>query len=99
MFADALVRVAHLKRHAARPKNTAGFYFPHPYNARLAAIVGNLFAALVHRFLTYLSRVCKSRLSKKLIKKFWVFRLATMFYAPVNRLPVLTCSFNYLRLP
>ena len=45
-------------------------------------------AALVHRFLTYLSRVCKSRLSKKLIKKFWVFRLATMFYAPVNRLPV-----------
>jgi len=45
-------------------------------------------AALVHRFLTYLSRVLKSRLSKKLIKKFWVFRLATMFYAPVNRLPV-----------
>jgi len=38
---------------------------------------------LVHRFLTYLSRACKSRLSKKLIKKFWVFRLATMFYAPV----------------
>jgi len=25
-------------------------------------------AALVHRFLTYLSRACKSRLSKKLIK-------------------------------
>jgi hypothetical protein len=27
----------------------------------------------VHRFLTYLSRVCKPRLSKKLIKRFWVF--------------------------
>jgi len=47
---------------------------------------------IVHRFLTYLSRVYKSRLSKKLIKKFWVFRLATMFYAPVNRLPGLKAA-------
>jgi hypothetical protein len=31
----------------------AGFYFFHPYNARLAVTK----AALVHRFLTYLSRV------------------------------------------
>jgi len=41
--------------------NIAGFYFFHPYNARLAVTK----AALVHRFLTYLSRVCKSRLSIK----------------------------------
>jgi len=49
-------------------QNTASFYFLHPYNARLAAIK----AALVHRFLTYLSRVCKSRLSKKTHQRFWV---------------------------
>jgi hypothetical protein len=73
----------------------AGFYFFHPYNARLVATK----AALVHRFLTYLSRVCKSRLSKKTQNNFWVFRLATMFYAPVNLSARLTCSFNYLRLP
>jgi len=45
-------------------------------------------AALVHRYLTYLSRACKPRLSKKLIRKSWVFRLATMLYAPVYPLPV-----------
>jgi hypothetical protein len=56
--------------------NFAGFYFFYPYNARLA-VVNTVF---VHRYLTYLSRVCKSRLSKKLIMS---FRLATMFYAPV----------------
>ena len=56
--------------------NFAGFYFFYPYNARLA-VVDTVF---VHRYLTYLSRVCKSRLSKKLIMS---FRLATMFYAPV----------------
>src|SRR5450759_5616552 len=39
---------------------SAGFYFFRQYNARLVATK----AALVHRFLTYLSRVCKSRLSK-----------------------------------
>jgi hypothetical protein len=43
---------------------------------------------LVHRFLTYLSRVCKSRLSKNPTRFSRVFRLATMFYAPVNFLPV-----------
>jgi len=64
-------------------KNIAGYYFFHPYNARLAAPcgIGSSFSDLS------LARI-KSRLSKKLIKKFWVFRLATMFYAPVNRLPV-----------
>jgi hypothetical protein len=36
------------------------FYFFYPYNARLAVTK----AALVHRYLTYLSRVFKSRLSK-----------------------------------
>jgi len=66
--------------------------FPHKslafiFSIRIMRALPHL-AALVHRFLTYLSRVLKSRLSKKLIKKFWVFRLATMFYAPVNRLPV-----------
>jgi hypothetical protein len=39
----------------------AGFYFFHQYNARLVATE----AALVHRYLTYLSRACKARLSKK----------------------------------
>jgi len=38
---------------------------------------------LVHRFLTYLSRESNRACPKKLTKKFWVFRLATMFYAPV----------------
>ena len=72
----------------------AGFYFFYPYNARLVATE----AALVHRFLTYLSRVCKSRLSiKNSIEEF--FRLATMFYAPVNLSARSTCSFNYLRSP
>jgi len=33
-------------------ENTTGFYFFRPYNARLAAAI----AALVHRYLTYLSR-------------------------------------------
>jgi len=51
-------------------------------------------AALVHRFLTYLSRAYKPRLSKKLIKKFWVFRLATMFYAPVNLLHLFEVLFS-----
>ncbi|MGB7598137.1 MAG: hypothetical protein WBM09_11295 [Gallionella sp.] len=61
--------------------NSAGFYFFYPYNARLVATK----AALVHRFLTYLSRACKSRLSKKALQdSLRVFRLATMFYAPVN---------------
>lgn len=77
---------------APNPTQTfAGFYFFHPYNARLAVTK----AALVHRFLTYLSRVCKSRLSKKPTKILYgdsqrVFRLATMFYAPVN----LSARFN-----
>jgi len=35
-----------------------------------------------------LARMQIAPVYKKLIKKFWVFRLATMFYAPVNRLPV-----------
>jgi len=58
----------------------SGFYFFRQYNARLAVTK----AALVHRFLTYLSRVCKSRLS---IKTHYEFRLATMFYAPVTSSP------------
>ncbi len=61
---------------------------------------------LVHRYLTYLSRVFKSRLSIKLKRLASVgtrvFRLATMFFAPVNRLPILggftACAYtkNYL---
>jgi hypothetical protein len=39
----------------------AGFYFIYPYNARLAVVD----TAFVHRYLTSLSRVCKSRLSIK----------------------------------
>jgi hypothetical protein len=54
---------------------------------------------LVHRFLTYLSRVFKSRLSKKPTKILYgdslrVFRLATMFYAPVNLSARSTGCFN-----
>jgi hypothetical protein len=54
-------------------------------------------AACVHRFLTYLSRACKSRLSKE--TPFWVFRLATMFYAPVNPLPLSEAAVFCLRFP
>ncbi len=55
-------------------------------------------AALVHRFLTYLSRAYKSRLSKKL-QHLWVFRLATMFYAPVNLSRLFQGVVFCLRLP
>ena len=48
-------------------ENTAGFYFLYPYNARLAVVD----MAFVHRYLTYLSRVCKSRLSIKTQMSFW----------------------------
>jgi hypothetical protein len=49
-----------LAQHSVR-QTFAGFYFLRQYNAPLVASK----AALVHRFLTYLSRVCKSRLSIK----------------------------------
>ncbi|MCK9200469.1 MAG: hypothetical protein M0P59_09290 [Gallionella sp.] len=76
-------------------ENTAGFYFFRPYNARLAAAI----AALVHRYLTYLSRVFQSRLSKELPGFLRVSRLATMFYAPVNLPPYIQGVVFCLRLP
>jgi uncharacterized protein (UPF0305 family) len=65
-------------------ENIAGYYFFYPYNARLAAAI----AALVHRYLTYLSRAFQSRLSIELPGFLRVSRLATMFYAPVIRHPI-----------
>jgi hypothetical protein len=45
-------------------KHTAGFYFFYPYNARLVATE----AALVHRYLTYLSCGLNRTCHKKLIQ-------------------------------
>jgi hypothetical protein len=50
-----------IPEHGETKQTFAGFYFSRPYNARLVAAK----AAWVHRYLTYLSRVCKSRLSIK----------------------------------
>jgi len=67
----------------AHNKLFAGFYFFFTYNARLAAAK----AALVHRFLTYLSRVSNRACLKTPQDSLRVFRLATMFYAPVTSSP------------
>jgi hypothetical protein len=53
-----------LAQHSVR-QTFAGFYFFHPYNARLVAAE----AALVHRFLTYLSRA-KNRACLKALPDF-----------------------------
>jgi hypothetical protein len=50
-----------IPEHGETKQTFTSFYFFYPYNARLVATK----AALVHRFLTYLSRVFKSRLSIK----------------------------------
>jgi hypothetical protein len=81
-----LVKRGRILAQAVVRQTFAGFYFFHQYNAPLVATQ----VALVHRFLTYLSRVCKSRLSKSPSRFSRVFRLATMFYAPVN----LSARFN-----
>jgi hypothetical protein len=75
-----LLKRARILSQAGGRQTFAGFYFFHQYNAPLVTT----WVALVHRFLTYLSRVCISRLSVSPSRFSRVFRLATMFYAPVN---------------
>ncbi|HZW26375.1 MAG TPA: hypothetical protein VFF26_12920 [Gallionella sp.] len=76
-------------------KNTAGFYFFSPYNARLAAAIAAFGSSLSD---LSLARI-QSRLSKELPDLLRVSRLATMFYAPVNLSPHIQGVVFCLRLP
>jgi len=70
-----------------RAKISLAFIF---YMGRMRALplFKNLLGGIGSSFSDLSLARIQSRLSKKLIKKFWVFRLATMFYAPVYPPPV-----------
>jgi hypothetical protein len=79
-----------------RPKNIAGYSVAYPYNARLAANA----AAFCSSFSDPPLVRIQSHLSiQNSTFSFGVFRLATMFYAPVNPhalLWALFCACAYL---
>jgi len=75
------------KARARAPKISLAFIFSIVIMRALPQL-GNSFAAFCSSFPDLSLARIQSRLSKKLIKKFWVFRLATMFYAPVHPPPV-----------